>query len=53
MKKIKGRKPFSSVTLDNALPKTLEDRATSGILMNHRKNFEKKLLSHTTEQENR
>mmetsp|Transcript_32306 Transcript_32306/g.30807 ORF Transcript_32306/g.30807 Transcript_32306/m.30807 type:complete len:847 (-) Transcript_32306:33-2573(-) len=49
MKKIKGRKPFSSVTLDNAVPRTTAGQGFA----NSRRNFEKKLLSHTTEQENR
>lgn len=46
---IKHRKPNSSPTLDNAIPKTLEGRA----LANPRKDFAKKLLCHTTEQQNR
>lgn len=50
IEKIKSRKPFSSVTLDNSIPKTLENR---GAISNPRKFFTKKLLSYTTEQENR
>ena len=49
MDAIKKRKPNSSVTLDNGVPKTLEGRAVA----NPRKEFDKRLKSHTTEQQNR
>lgn len=47
--RIKNRKPNSSVTLDNALPKTLENR----IITTSRIEFARKHKYYTTEQQNR
>lgn len=49
MDAIRHRKPNTSVTLDNSVPKTLEGRAA----VNPRKEFNRQRLSHTTEQQNR
>ena len=47
--RIKNRRPNTSVTLDNALPKTLENR----IVINSKTEFARKHDFHTTEQQNR
>ena len=47
--RIKNRRPNTSVTLDNALPKTLQNR----VIINSKTEFARKHNYHTTEQQNR
>ena len=51
MKEIGSRKPFSSVTLDNSLPTTLENQGL--LYLNRKREATKKFLHNMTERDNK